>query len=331
MEAYEGYNDVLRNYSEWVLSLEYKVDVVVDINTALGNYIKNMHEKDNNYKSGDGIHPGSIEHWIITKSIIKKVFNITLEIVGNAESKDKAIKSDYKGYLRYDFYLNGREGVLICPKKPVKETKWVWRTEFLGAFDQADMSLVEKGWYLAYYRLSDMYGSPEAVELMRNFQGYMEVNYGLNEKAVLFGFSRGGLYAVNYTAKYAEKVAVLYLDAPVLDIHSWPGGFGMAERYHKEWNECIEAYQLTEETASAFTEVPLNKVHSLASAHIPIIIVAGGADMVVPFEENSMIMVQRLEKAGAVVKLILKPDIGHHPHSLEDATPVVEFIVNNFA
>lgn len=249
---------------------------------------------------------------------------------GDSITQD-AIVSDYKGYLRYDFYLNSRECVLICPKVPVEGSKWIWRTEFLGAFDQADMALVEKGWYLAYYRLSDMYGSPEAVELMKIFQSYMEVKYGLNKKAVLFGFSRGGLYAVNYAAKYPEKVAVLYLDAPVLDIHSWPGGFGIAERYHKEWKECMDAYQLTEETALDFTDVPLNKVHLLASANIPIIIVAGGADLVVPFEENSMIMVQRLEKLGAVVKLILKPEIGHHPHSLEDVTPVVEFIVNNFA
>ena len=29
---------------------------------------------------------------------------------------------------------------------------------------------------------------------------------------------------------------------------------------------------------------------------------------------------------GGVVEVIVKPDCGHHPHSLEDPTPVVDFI-----
>jgi len=32
MKPYEDYNDVLRKYSDWLLTLEYKVDVVVDVN-----------------------------------------------------------------------------------------------------------------------------------------------------------------------------------------------------------------------------------------------------------------------------------------------------------
>lgn len=239
----------------------------------------------------------------------------------------KVIESDYKGHKRLDFNLDGREAILICPSNPVSENKWIWRAEFFGAFDQADMAMVEKGWYLAYYHLSDMYGSPEAIELMRNFQKYMQEKYDLYKKTVLFGFSRGGLYAFNYTAKYPEKVGVVYLDAPVLDIKSWPGGYGKAERYSKEWEECLEAYNLNEETVSNFTDIPLNKVSILTEANIPILVVAGGADTVVPFEENSKILVERYKEAGGYIKFILKPDVGHHPHSLEDPTPITDFIL----
>ncbi len=31
--------------------------------------------------------------------------------------------------------------------------------------------------------------------------------YGLNEKADVFGFSRGGIYAVNYALKYSSGVS----------------------------------------------------------------------------------------------------------------------------
>lgn len=52
---------------------------------------------------------------------------------------------------------------------------------------------------------------------MRKFQAYLEEKFALSARAVLFEFSRGGLYAVNYAAAYPEKNAKLYLDAPVLD------------------------------------------------------------------------------------------------------------------
>ena len=33
---------------------------------------------------------------------------------------------------------------------------------------------------------------------------------------------------------------------------------------------------------------------------------------------------------GGVVEVIVKPDCGHHPHSLEDPTPVVDFLKAHF-
>ena len=36
---------------------------------------------------------------------------------------------------RIEFSLNGRDAVLICPDQPAPGMPWVWRAEFLGAFD----------------------------------------------------------------------------------------------------------------------------------------------------------------------------------------------------
>lgn len=115
---------------------------------------------------------------------------------------------------------------LVIPDAPAKGRPWVWRAEFFGAFDTVDRALLERGWYIAYCSLSDRYGCPSAVADMKRFHDHLVSAFGLCEKAALFGFSRGGLYAFNYSLLYPQDVAVLYLDAPVLDICSWPGGLG---------------------------------------------------------------------------------------------------------
>ena len=69
---------------------------------------------------------------------------------------------------------------------------WVWRAEFLGAFDYVDRELLRQGWYVAYYKVSDMYGAPQAIALMKDFHDYITKKFKLHTKADLFGFSRGG-------------------------------------------------------------------------------------------------------------------------------------------
>ena len=73
----------------------------------------------------------------------------------------------------------------------------------------------------------------------------------------------------------------------------------------------------------------LDKAETVAKAGIPIIIVAGGVDKVVPYAENSAVLKDKYEKLGGNIKVIVKPLVDHHPHSLEDPTPVVEFIMEN--
>ena len=232
----------------------------------------------------------------------------------------------WEGYDRTDFLLNEHPGHIIHPKKPLPGNPWVWRAEFFGAFDTADRALLAKGWHIAYYKLSDMYGCPEAVEQMKLFHDAAAEHFSLDPKADLFGFSRGGLYSVNYAASYPEDIAVLYLDAPVLDIRSWPGGLGDGVGAPKQWEECLGWYRLSEEDARSFDRNPLDRIPELIAGNIPIMLVAGGADSVVPYHENGMILHKEYTMRGGRIRTIVKPDCEHHPHSLEDPAPIVEMI-----
>lgn len=238
--------------------------------------------------------------------------------------------SDWEGYRREDFKLDGHDCILIVPKKAYPGKPWVWRAEFFGAFDYADRALLEKGWHIAYMMISDMYGCPESITLMEKFYRYITEMEGLNTRADLFGFSRGGLYSVNYTVRNPQTVSTLYLDAPVLNVTSWPGGYGASERYPKEWEECKAVYHLTDETALSFRENPIDKMDQLLSAGVKIMLVAGAVDSVVPYPENGAKLAAYYQEHGGEIRVIVKPDCDHHPHSLEEPAPIVDYIVCNF-
>ena len=103
--------------------------------------------------------------------------------------------TDFYGHKQINFTINGRNSFIVSPEKPLDGNHWVWRTEFFGAFDYADRALLERGWYLAYHSVSDMYGCPESITMMREFYDVAVNEYKLNPRPALFGFSRGGRYA----------------------------------------------------------------------------------------------------------------------------------------
>ena len=61
----------------------------------------------------------------------------------------------------------------------------------------------------------------------------------------------------------------------------------------------------------------------------PIIHVVGQADEVVPVRDNTNVLERRYKILGGTIQVIRKPGIGHHPHSLDDPTPIVQFILHH--
>ncbi len=229
--------------------------------------------------------------------------------------------SKWNGFDRVDFELSGRKCLVVFPNQAAAGKPWIWRTEFFNHEPQADLALLARGWHVAYMDAKNMYGAPKAISLFGGFYAHVVVRFGLAQRVVLEGFSRGGLYAFNFALAHPTRVAALYLDAPVLDIRSWPG----RNRQSKEWPECLEAYGLTEETLAGFRQ-PLDRVVTLAKAGVPILAVCGEADRTVPFAENTAILEQRYRQAGGTIEVILKPGVDHHPHSLVDPKPIVDFL-----
>jgi len=243
-------------------------------------------------------------------------------------------KSVWQGFDRYDFQVNGNPAILVVPKAPLPGNPWAWRGEFFGAFANVDAALVGKGFYLAYLNISDRFGNPDAVRQWDGFYRELTGKYGLAKKTALIGLSRGGLYCYNWAAANPDKVACIYADAPVCDFKSWPGGklksLGKGDGSAVEWAKLLKAYGFKSDAeAIAYRGNPVDNLKPLADAGVPLLHVYGEADTVVPWEENTKIVAERYKQLGGRITLIGKPGIGHHPHGLDDPTPIVDFILQH--
>jgi len=248
---------------------------------------------------------------------------LTLLAAMPAAERPAVTQTEWLGCQRLDFVVEGRPALLIVPARPAPGKPWIWRTEWFGHFPQADLALVARGWHVGYLNAADLYGAPRAMALFDAYYRHVTAAYGLSPKVVMEGFSRGGLYAFNFAADYPDRVAALYLDAPVLDLHSWPG------RKSPLWAECLAAYGLTDAQMDTAKVSPLDRIEPVVRAGIPIFGVSGDADEAVAFEANLAVLEEKYHAAGGLIEVIVKPGGKHHPHSLADPAPIVEFLLKH--
>jgi pimeloyl-ACP methyl ester carboxylesterase len=179
-------------------------------------------------------------------------------------------------------------------------------------------------------KIPDMLGSPSAVAYWNHAFDVLTKQYHFNKKPALVGLSRGGLYCYNWAIANPTKVSCIYGDAPVCDFKSWPGGKGKGKGDKHNWELVLKLWGFKDEAeALAYKGNPVDNLAPLAKAKVPLLHVFGEADDVVPPEENTLLLAERYRKLGGTIELIGKPGVGHHPHGLEDSTPIINFILKN--
>jgi len=236
-------------------------------------------------------------------------------------------RSSFHSFDRFDFSYAGRACIVVVPKTIAPGKPWIWRARFFGHEPQTDIALLEKGFHIAYIDVAGLFGAPKAVAIWDQFYSYLTQVHGFAKKPALEGMSRGGVIIYNWAASNPDKVSCIYGDAPVCDFKSWPGGKGTGKGSASDWTQCLGVYGLTEAQALTAKCNPIDRLEPLAQANIPLLNVVGDADEVVPVDENTAILEERYKALGGPIQVIHKPGIGHHPHSLEDPTPIVEFVL----
>lgn len=267
----------------------------------------------------DKIHPNPAGAIVLAKEAYRAITGSDIEF---SSQPFPGVKTRWRGYDKYDFSYNGRDAIVVVPKDPLPGNPWIWRPAFFGTFPSVDIAMLGKGYHVVYYDVTFLYGSPRSQRLGDEFYAAMLKYYELSPKVVVEGFSRGGLFAVNWAARDPRRIACLYLDAPVCDVTSWPG-----RCREGLWKELLDEWKLTEEQMADFPGNPVDNLRPLAEAGIPIIGVSGDSDRTVPYEQNLGVLKVRYEALGGKIDVIIKKGGDHHPHSLEDPTPIVDYIL----
>jgi pimeloyl-ACP methyl ester carboxylesterase len=238
--------------------------------------------------------------------------------------------SQWNGFTRHDFQVNGANALVVEPAKALPGRPWAWRGEFFGAFPNADIELVKSGWHLVYLGVPNLFGSPKAIARWEQFYDELVKEHGLHPKPGLIGLSRGALYCMAWAAAHPDKTLAVYLDNGVCDFKSWPGGrpkgLGTGQGSAGEWQNVLKAFGFKDDQeAIAYKGNPVDNLVPLAKARIPLLLVYGDSDRVVPHKENSELVYDRYKELGGPVERVVKPGGDHHPHGLTEPRPIVDF------
>lgn len=227
-----------------------------------------------------------------------------------------------------NFTVAGRPAFLYLPP-PEKRTSpqpWIFYAPTLAPYpDNAERWMHEQftaaGIAVAGVDVGEAYGSPKSHATFDALYRELTEKRGFGAKPCLFGRSRGGLWTSSWAIANPSRVVGLIGIYPVYDFHTYPG-----------LQRAAPAYELTIEqmTARAAEFNPIERIAVLAKAKVPVALIHGDVDKVVPLKENSAELVRRYqaEGAGDLVKLIILEGQGHNFfEGFFRSQPLVDFAI----
>lgn len=241
------------------------------------------------------------------------------------------MREKWNGFECDKFVFEEYDAIVVMPAEGTGNGELAVKTEYWDKFvEAAELDLVKNGFHLCFIRNNNRWGTDSDLDRKARFIRYVQKEYGLKEKCVPIGMSCGGLIAIKLAARYPELVSCMYLDAPAINYMSCPCGFGVSDRLEIELSEILNAlgYSSVSELL-AYREMPLDKLPALVDNKIPVVMVSGDCDRVVPFCENGALLQKAYKNAGVELEVHMKPGAGHHPHGLENPAPVVAFIMKH--
>lgn len=266
---------------------------------------------------------------LIAAAMLTAVVSFTLCAGSDGDriaAKCKVVARDkMQGFERIQFEFEGCLAWVVEPDKPAPGSPWVWCMEWPTAFQRNTgvKELLSAGYrWVTFNHAHGRNRKPaagnqndEMLAKRNRFQKFLVQELGLEVKCCLVGMSWGGFYSVRYASEHPECVKAMYLDAPLLD-------FSTLSSYRKSgWKYLREYYpHVTQDYVGAddpMQAVAPARAAKIAKAKIPVLLIYGAADTVVPAESNCLRFAAEFEKAGGHLKLWRDNLRGHHPHGLE--------------
>jgi len=270
----------------------------------------------------DGLHPNALGAQRMAEYLFQ-VISAERDAAFSFTPPGGSLPRSYHGYRQYDFKHQGHPCRVAAPKRTAKGAPCIWRGYYWGHQPQFDVAMLERGWHIVYCSVSNLFGSPKAVKRWDGFYTFLQ-QHAFGKKPVLEGMSRGGLIIHTWATANPGKVGGIIGDNAVLDLRSWPGDFNKPDQGHAPlWNKVKEVYGFANDAeARAYARYPVDTVVELKKAQVPLMYLVADADPVVPSKANAFAAEKKL---GGYARVIRKPGLGHHPHSLRNPRPMVDF------
>jgi lysophospholipase L1-like esterase len=125
-QPFEGYNDVLDRYSEWLVSQRTNGWEVIDIHTPMNLELAARRDSDPNFKfAGDGVHPSREGHWVIAEALIDAAFSHVTVLDAIEEHPEILALVQQRQRLRKDAWLTtiGHKRPGMNKGKPLEEAE----------------------------------------------------------------------------------------------------------------------------------------------------------------------------------------------------------------
>ena len=231
-------------------------------------------------------------------------------------------------YTIEEFTVGQSKCFVLDGNSTAKEKPWVWYAPTLPRHPDPSHAwyidnLIEQGISFAGCDQGEVRGSPVSISRFSDFYHEM-VAKGYSKKPVLLGQSRGGLMMLSWAVRNPTKVAAYAGIYPVQNLRSWPiksslgttlSDFGMDK---KTFIERIDAHN------------PINYLAGIAKAQVPIFLVHGDSDKVVPIDENSGLVKKRYQELGGTVEVEIVLGAGHQViDAFFKSKNLIEFLIKN--
>lgn len=222
----------------------------------------------------------------------------------------------------------GRPGFVFLPAKEKRSVPqpWVMYAPTLAAYPDnhekwMHQRFVDAGIAVAGVDVGEAYGSPKGCAGLSALCEELTAKRGFAARPVLLGRSRGGLWVTSWAAKNPGKVAGIAGIYPVFDLRTYPGLANAAL-----------AYGLAEADLKAKLDDfnPINRVEVLARHKVPVFLIHGDDDKVVPLKQNSAELAARYKAAGeaSAVTLVVAEGQGHNYwEGFFRCQPLVDFVI----
>ena len=232
------------------------------------------------------------------------------------------------GFKCVNFIFENKKARIILPNIE-KNGRWTIKTEYSDAFMDTEIELLNRGYCCAFLENDSRWGLKADLERKQRFIEFMIKEYSLENKCALVGMSCGGLMAMKQAAYKSDNICCLYLDAPVLNYMSCPCGFGIGEALGGGSGVDEILRDLNMKSISElliYRDAPMHNIEKLKETKIPVILIAGDSDKVVPYCENGIMLEKEYENSDIPFYLYIKEGCDHHPHGHVNVKITADFI-----